>query len=241
MEGTISGTGTWKTSIFARLGHLPKFKLFKISTPALTDISLIKFKYSIAVGYMVSNPADAYTTKKHWQHGHLIPYLAAIHASCITHDRTIAEFLPPLSHEKLLAWWKERIAEVADGKRLIFILLNDCEPGARPNGSDVVGVVMLNMPSSETGPFRGVVEKLLVHKAFRGRGGARTLISALEAEATKRGRTILLLDTETGSPAEEVYKKLGYVELGQIPKYGLSPNGELKGGTFFWKHLTLQS
>ncbi|KAF5651652.1 hypothetical protein F25303_3999 [Fusarium sp. NRRL 25303] len=175
------------------------------------------------------------------QHGHLIPYLAAIHASCITHDRTIAEFLPPLSHEKLLAWWKERIAEVADGKRLIFILLNDCEPGARPNGADVVGVVMLNMPSSETGPFRGVVEKLLVHKAFRGRGGARTLISALEAEATKRGRTILLLDTETGSPAEEVYKKLGYVELGQIPKYGLSPNGELKGGTFFWKHLTLQS
>lgn len=126
------------------------------------------------------------------QHGHLIPYLAAIHASCITHDRTIAEFLPPLSHEKLLAWWKERIAEVADGKRLIFILLNDCEPGARPNGSDVVGVVMLNMPSSETGPFRGVVEKLLVHKAFRGRGGARTLISALEAEATKRGRTILV-------------------------------------------------
>jgi GNAT superfamily N-acetyltransferase len=55
-----------------------------------------------------------------------------------------------------------------------------------------VGVVMLSMPSSETGPFRGVVEKLLVHKAFRGRGGARTLISALEAEATKRGRTILV-------------------------------------------------
>jgi GNAT superfamily N-acetyltransferase len=173
------------------------------------------------------------------QHGHLIPYLAAIHASCITHDRTIAEFLPPLSHEKLLAWWKERIAEVADGKRLIFILLNETEPGVRPKGSDVVGVVMLSMPSSETGPFRGVVEKLLVHKAFRGRGGARTLMSALETEATKRGRTILLLDTETGSPAEEVYKKLGYVELGQIPRYGLSPNGELKDGTFFWKHLAL--
>ncbi|KAF5019214.1 hypothetical protein F66182_8788 [Fusarium sp. NRRL 66182] len=175
------------------------------------------------------------------QHSHLIPYLAAIHASCITHDRTIAEFLPPLSHEKLLAWWKERIAEVTDGKRLIFILLKESEPEARPKGPDVMGVVMLVMPSSETGPFRGVVEKLLVHKAHRGRGGARTLVAALEAEATRRGRTILLLDTETGSPAEEVYKKLGYTELGQIPKYGLSPNGELKDGTFFWKHLTLQT
>ncbi|KAJ4189679.1 N-acetyltransferase domain-containing protein [Fusarium falciforme] len=173
------------------------------------------------------------------QHGHLIPYLAAIHASCITHDRTIATFLPPLSHEKLLAWWKERIAEVADGKRLIFILLNESEPGSRPKGSDVMGVVMLAMPSSETGPFRGVVEKLLVHKTFRGRGGARTLVSALEAEAARRGRTVLLLDTEAGSVAEEVYRKFGYVELGQIPRYGLSPTGELKDGTFFYKHLQL--
>ncbi|KAH7165496.1 acyl-CoA N-acyltransferase [Dactylonectria macrodidyma] len=171
------------------------------------------------------------------QHGHLIPYLAAIHASCITHDRTIATFLPPLSHEKLLAWWKERIAEVNDGKRLIFILLNESEPGSRAKGADVMGVVMLAMPYSETRPFRGSVEKLLVHKNFRGRGGARTLLGSLEVEAVKRGRSMLLLDTESGSVAEEVFRKFGYVELGQIPKYGLSPTGELKDGTFFYKHL----
>lgn len=126
------------------------------------------------------------------EHSHLIPYLAAIHASCITHDRTIATFLPPLSHEKLLAWWKERIAEVNDGRRLIFILLNESEPGARAKGPELMGVVMLSMPASETGPFRGLVEKLLVHKSFRGRGGARSLMNALEAEATKRGRTLLV-------------------------------------------------
>lgn len=126
------------------------------------------------------------------QHSHLIPYLAAIHASCITHDRTIATFLPPLSHEKLLAWWKERIAEVNEGKRLIFVLLSGTEQPSRPQGKEVMGVVMLSMPYSETGPFRGVVEKLLVHKSFRGRGGARTLINALEAEAAKRGRTTLV-------------------------------------------------
>ncbi|KJZ79937.1 hypothetical protein HIM_00651 [Hirsutella minnesotensis 3608] len=181
-------------------------------------------------------------------HGHLTPYLAAIHASCITHDRAIATFLPPLSHEKLLAWWKERIAEVNDGKRLIWILVGPRAPGggddagdpsaaARLKGPDVMGVVMLSMPYSETGPFRGVVEKLLIHKCFRGRGGARALMAALEADAAKLGRTVLLLDVETDSPAEAVYKKLGYVEMGRIPRYGISPSGELKDGTFLYKHL----
>lgn len=46
-----------------------------------------------------------------------------------------------------------------------------------------------------------------------------------------------MLDTETGSPAEELYRKLGYTELGTIPKYGISPTGELKDGTFFYKQL----
>ncbi|KAI9171207.1 Acetyltransferase [Paramyrothecium foliicola] len=173
------------------------------------------------------------------QHSHLVPYLAAIHASCITHDRTIATFLPPLSHEKLLSWWKERIAEVNDGKRLIFILVSelDPDPTVKPRGPEVMGVVMLSMPYSETGSFRAYVEKLLIHKSFRGRGGARALISAMEGEAAKLGRTMLTLDTETGSAAEEVYKKLGYVALGSIPKYGMSPTGELRDGTIFYKHL----
>ncbi|KAL6860143.1 hypothetical protein ACO1O0_004169 [Amphichorda felina] len=181
------------------------------------------------------------------QHTHLIPYLAAIHASCITHDRTIATFLPPLSHEKLLAWWKDRIAEVADGSRLIYVLLrddgSDDEEAAHhhvavsPKGPEVVGVVMLAMPFSETGAFRAAVEKLLVHASWRRRGGATRLIDILEREALHRGKTLLTLDTETGSPAESLFLKLGYAELGRIPRYGLSPAGELKDETFFYKQL----
>ncbi|KAI5463295.1 acyl-CoA N-acyltransferase [Mariannaea sp. PMI_226] len=171
------------------------------------------------------------------EHSHLIPYLAAIHGSCITHDRTIATFLPPLSHDKLLSWWKERIAETNCHNRIIFLLLNESEPGTRVKGHEVMGVVMLALPHSETGPFRGFVEKLLIHKSFRGRGGARTLMNALEMEAAGRGRTMLLLDTETGSNAEELFRKLGYVEIGQIPKYKISPTGDLKDVTFFYKNL----
>lgn len=46
-----------------------------------------------------------------------------------------------------------------------------------------------------------------------------------------------LLDTETDSPAEAVYTKLGYSVVGKIPNYCISPTGELKAATFFYKHL----
>ncbi|CEJ84514.1 hypothetical protein VHEMI03498 [[Torrubiella] hemipterigena] len=170
------------------------------------------------------------------EHSAAIPYLAAIHASCITQDRTIATFLPPLSHDKLLTWWKQRIAEINDGTRVMYLLL-DADTTGKLKGPEIMGVVMLYMPPSETGPFRGIVEKLLVHKSFRGRGGARALMDALEADALERGRGLLLLDTETDSPAEAVYTKLGWTELGKVPKYGISPTGELKDGTFFYKQL----
>lgn len=47
-----------------------------------------------------------------------------------------------------------------------------------------------------------------------------------------------MVDTETGSPAEAVYRKLGYTEVGKIPKYGITPfTGQLKDETFFYKQL----
>ncbi|KAI8176691.1 Acetyltransferase [Colletotrichum sp. SAR 10_75] len=172
-------------------------------------------------------------------HSHLIPYLAALHASCISHDRTLATFLPPLSHEKLLGYWKERIAEVSGGTRMMLILLDESEPGTKPKGTELMGVVMLWMPYSETGPFRGFVEKLLISPKFRQRGGARMLIAALEGESIRRGRTLLMLDTEAGSTAEEVCRKFGYIEVGRIPNFGISPAvpRQLKDEVFFYKAL----
>lgn len=46
-----------------------------------------------------------------------------------------------------------------------------------------------------------------------------------------------MLDTETGSVAEEVYRKFGYIELGKVPNYSISPGGGQKTETFFYKHL----
>jgi ribosomal protein S18 acetylase RimI-like enzyme len=128
-------------------------------------------------------------------HSQLIPYLAALHAACITQDGLIATFLPPLSHEKLLAWWRDRIAEVNNGTRIILLLLEESDPGSRAKGNELVGVVMLAMPTSETGPFRAYVEELLVASRFRRRGAARTLLATVEMEAAQRGKTLLVSPT----------------------------------------------
>ena len=47
-----------------------------------------------------------------------------------------------------------------------------------------------------------------------------------------------MLDTTVGLPAEHIYPKFGYTELGVIPKYGFSPeDGRLVDEKFFYKDL----
>lgn len=75
---------------------------------------------------------------------------------------------------------------------MIFMLAKELDPGGRPKGPEVMGVVMLYMPYSETGSLRAVVENLLVHKSHRWRGGARALMTRLEREALERGKKILV-------------------------------------------------
>ncbi|KAL2024547.1 hypothetical protein VTK56DRAFT_7590 [Thermocarpiscus australiensis] len=171
------------------------------------------------------------------QHGHLVPYIAALHASCITLDRMIGPFLPPLTNEKLLPWWKERIAEANRGARVIVLLLPESALAGKPAGTDLRGLAMLRLSESETGSFRGHIDAVLVDRKHRRQGGAKALVAALEYEAAKRGRSLLLVNTETDSVAEAAFKKFGYVEIGKVPHFSrVLPNGK-KGETFFYKEF----
>jgi hypothetical protein len=50
-----------------------------------------------------------------------------------------------------------------------------------------------------------------------------------------------MLDTVIGSEAELVYPRLGYKEVGRIPRYGISPqDGRLVDEIFFYKDLRKQ-
>jgi GNAT superfamily N-acetyltransferase len=126
------------------------------------------------------------------QHGHLVPYIAALHASCITLDHMVGPFLPPLTNEKLLPWWKERLAEANNGTRIIVLLLPELSLGKKPQGTDLRGLAMLKLSESETGSFRGHIDAVLVDRRHRRQGGAKALVAALEYEAAKRGRSLLV-------------------------------------------------
>lgn len=65
----------------------------------------------------------------------------------------------------------------------------------------------------------GVVEikRMYVVPQARGRGVARALLAALEAEARERGFAIVRLDTGPRQPsAERMYREAGYAEIGNF-------------------------
>ncbi|OCT45311.1 acetyltransferase [Cladophialophora carrionii] len=114
----------------------------------------------------------------------------------------------------------------------------DGDGDAQAAALEISGVVSLGTPFSQTGPFRAEVQKLFVHPMHRRRGIARKMMARLETVALDHGRWNLMLDTEVGSAAEEVYPKLGYERLGVVREYGYSlRDGRLVDEMWYWKDL----
>ena len=71
----------------------------------------------------------------------------------------------------------------------------------------------------------------------RGQGIAAALMIRAETEAKGLGKSLIVLDTQTGSDAERLYVRLGYERAGVIPRYALSSAGELEATSLFFKLL----
>ncbi|MCX4514179.1 GNAT family N-acetyltransferase [Streptomyces sp. NBC_01619] len=130
-------------------------------------------------------------------------------------DRTAAE-----------AWWLSRATALADGSHVLLT--------AR-DGDRIIGTASVGFASYPNGRHRAEIFKLLVHRDARGRGLGRALLAAAEHGAAGAGATLLVLDTETGSPAEMLYRSAGWTAAGVIPDYAADPAGELRPTTFFFK------
>ncbi|MET9734092.1 GNAT family N-acetyltransferase [Streptomyces sp. NPDC006458] len=139
-------------------------------------------------------------------------------------------FLAPMDPATALAWWRERAADVADGRLGVWV--------AR-DGDRVVGTVGLAFPGKPNSRHRAEVVKLMVHRDARGRGLGRTLLATAEEAAAAAGITLLHLDTETDSPAEHLYRSAGWTRVGVIPDYAASPAGVLCGTTLYYRHTGL--
>ncbi|WP_392668559.1 GNAT family N-acetyltransferase [Streptomyces sp. LN785] len=137
-------------------------------------------------------------------------------------------FLAPLDREAAAAWWRGRAAEVDAGHQRVWL--------AR-DGERVAGTIGLHLTSLPNGRHRAQVTKAMVRPSRRGQGLGRSLLAAVEEAAAAAGLTLLVLDTETGSPAERLYRSAGWTECGSIPRYAGDPAGVLKPTTFYYKAI----
>lgn len=155
--------------------------------------------------------------------------LSSVLIDCVEGGASVS-FMAPLTRERADAFWR-RVAEgVAAGNRLLVV----AEDGA----GEIVGTVQVVFAVPENQPHRGDVAKMLVRRSIRRQGLGAQLMRAAEDAALAAGRTLLVLDTVTGSDAERLYQRLGWSRVGVVPDYALWPDGRLCDTTFFYKRLT---
>lgn len=126
------------------------------------------------------------------------------------------------------SFWRGIAMEVAAGRILLFV--------AR-DGSGIVGTAQLHPVGKPNQPHRAEIAKVLVHSRARRRGIGEALMRSAEAAALALGRDLLVLDTDEAGAARRLYNRLGWTELGTIPRYALMPDGRDCGSTFFYKQL----
>ncbi len=153
--------------------------------------------------------------------------LAAVLEDCVSGGASVS-YMAPFSHAQAREAFEGMAAEVEQGRRLLLAALDDGE---------VVGTVQVILASPPNQPHRGEIAKLLVHRRARRRGLAALLMEHAEAEARAEGKSLLVLDTVTGDPAERLYARLGWTRVGVIPNYALYPDGRFCDTTVFWKAI----
>jgi ribosomal protein S18 acetylase RimI-like enzyme len=153
--------------------------------------------------------------------------LCEVLSDCINGGASLG-FMLPFEAKDAVDYW----GEIADAVEKGGIILAVAELEGR-----VVGTVQIGLASKPNQLHRGDLMKLLVHRQARGLGLARKLTDAAEREAVGRGRSLLVLDTATGSDAEAIYPRLGWQRVGVIPDYALWPEGGFCATTLFYKRI----
>ncbi|HZC04442.1 MAG TPA: GNAT family N-acetyltransferase [Ktedonobacterales bacterium] len=156
----------------------------------------------------------------------LVPQLVTLLQDAVADGASLG-FWNPLSDALAQAYWRDVIAEVAQGRRRLLVALRD---GA------LLGSAQLDLPTKQNARRRAEVQKLIVYRSARRQGIGQALMRAIERVAADEGRTLLILDT-AGSAAERLYRALGYQQVGVIPRYTIEADGAELATTVFYKSL----
>ncbi|MDR7274866.1 GNAT family N-acetyltransferase [Catenuloplanes atrovinosus] len=151
--------------------------------------------------------------------------LAEVLLECVLGGASVG-FTLPFTVDDARAYWRDALAE-ADARTWV----------ARDHDGRILGVVRLLPAAQANAPHRAEIAKLLVHPDGRGRGLGGALLVAAEEGARALGRTLLVLDTQTGGVAEGLYARRGWTRVGEIPEFALTPTGDRAATTIFRKHV----
>jgi GNAT superfamily N-acetyltransferase len=137
-------------------------------------------------------------------------------------------FMHPLARERAVTFWRQVAEQLRAGNRALLVA---------EDARGICGTVQLLLEQPQNQPHRADVAKLLVHRRSRRQGLGAALMHAAERAARDCGKTLLVLDTETGGDADRLYQRLGWVRVGDIPGYALLPRGGLGSTTVFYRAL----
>jgi GNAT superfamily N-acetyltransferase len=153
--------------------------------------------------------------------------LAAVLVDCVEGGASVS-FMAPFSHEEALVFFRKVAVTVASVDTVLL---------AAKVGDKIVGTVQLGLDTPPNQPHRADVKKMLVHRAARGHGIGAALMAAVEEEAKRRGRWLLVLDTVPGENGHRLYLRAGWTQTGLVPDYALFPDGRLCDTMIMWKRL----
>ena len=133
-----------------------------------------------------------------------------------------------MSDEEAERYWRSIVPAVESGERIVLI--------ARQDGR-IVGTGALELCMKANGIHRAEVSKLMGMRDARHRGIGRAVMLALEDQARAYNRTTLVLDTFLDGGAENLYRALGWIEVGRIALYAAWPDGTLGTTVYYYKLL----
>ncbi|QIF02177.1 GNAT family N-acetyltransferase [Roseimicrobium sp. ORNL1] len=137
-------------------------------------------------------------------------------------------FLDTLSHENAVQWWRGTLASAHP--EAVFLVARDAE--------GIAGTVQLHPAWAPNQPHRAEIAKMMVHTRCRRMGLGRRLMVAIEEAAKTAGYRMLTLDTKAESAAEMLYRQLGWIHVGTIPRFAMDPDGVTPhGAAIFYKEL----
>jgi GNAT superfamily N-acetyltransferase len=157
----------------------------------------------------------------------LVEGLAAVLMDCVEGGASVS-FMWPLTRERAIAFWNDVARGVAAGERAVIVA---------EDADGVCGTVQLVLGLPENQPHRADVAKMLVHRRARRHGLGEALMRAAEKTARECNRTLLVLDAVTDGDAARLYRRLGWVCVGDIPRYALMPDGRPCSTTVFYRAL----